>query len=116
MRIRHGGRSDCDGKRNSKENKRDCCSYQNRQKSDSQMECKKVLQSINKCDKMDEKGGEAMNNIREEMLRYRALNKLTQAQAAEKCGVSVYTWKVWETGKQKPTAVNEMRLKLLFNN
>lgn len=53
-------------------------------------------------------------DICEAMLRYRAKNRLTQKECAEKIGVTKTTWTIWETGRQRPTKANEMKLKLLF--
>lgn len=37
------------------------------------------------------------------LILQRKRRMLTQAQAAERCGVSVKTWQAWEQGVRRPT-------------
>ena len=50
--------------------------------------------------------------IAEAMIRFRAVNKLTQKDLAEMCGVSTQTISNVESGVQKPSRVTVEKIKI----
>ena len=52
--------------------------------------------------------------LAEEMVRYRAKHKLSQAGLGKLCGVNVMTINHIERGLQKPTALTESKIRLLL--
>ena len=53
-------------------------------------------------------------NLCEEMLKYRAKNKISQEKAASMAGVAKQTWYSIENGLQKPSKITEMKIKLVI--
>lgn len=51
--------------------------------------------------------------LREKMVIYRAKYRLTQAELAEKCGLSTLTINLVETGKQAPSKVTYAKIALV---
>ena len=56
-----------------------------------------------------------MNKLAEDMVKYRARHKVSQASLAERCGVSVMTVNHIERGLQSPTAVTEAKIRLVID-
>lgn len=52
--------------------------------------------------------------LQEEMIRYRAKNRIKQAVAAQQAGVSQQTWCSVENDLQKPSKVTEAKIRLLI--
>lgn len=52
--------------------------------------------------------------LKEEMLVYRALHKLSQGKAAELAGITKQTWYSIENGYQNPSKVTEAKIRILI--
>lgn len=52
--------------------------------------------------------------LQERMVEYRAKNRLTQTQLAEKCGVSYQTLNSVEQGRQEPNKVTRAKIELVI--
>lgn len=52
--------------------------------------------------------------LKEEMLIYRAVNKISQGKAAELAGVTKQTWYSIENGYQNPSKVTEAKIRLVI--
>lgn len=50
-----------------------------------------------------------------DMIKYRALHRLTQRDLAAKCGLSVQTINSVETDQQKPSRITEAKIRLVVN-
>lgn len=48
-----------------------------------------------------------------DMIKYRALHRLTQRDLAAKCGLSVQTINSVETDQQKPSRITEAKIRLV---
>lgn len=59
-------------------------------------------------------GGGDMMTLSEQMIRYRAKNKLTQKDFAEKVGVSVQTICSVETGQQSPSSTTRAKIEMVM--
>lgn len=55
-------------------------------------------------------------NLGEEMLKYRARNKVSQEKAASIAGVAKQTWYSVENGLQKPSKITEMKIRLVIDD
>lgn len=55
-----------------------------------------------------------MEDLRKQMVYYRAKHKLTQKDLAERVGVSLQTINSIETGSQTPSAVTVAKIKLVI--
>lgn len=55
-----------------------------------------------------------MSKLSQEILMYRARNRLTQKQMAELCGVSCQTIHLIETEQQEPTRITLAKLMLVL--
>lgn len=53
-------------------------------------------------------------SLSEDMLRYRAKNKIGQKEFAEKCGLSIQTVCGIETEKQTPSKITEAKIRLVI--
>lgn len=49
----------------------------------------------------------------DEMVRYRAKERISQAELARRCGVSLQTINSIENGQQEPSKVTEMKIRLV---
>lgn len=52
-----------------------------------------------------------MEDLIKEMIAYRARNSMTQAQFAERCGLSTMTINAIENGKQSATALTREKIR-----
>lgn len=50
----------------------------------------------------------------ERMIKYRAVQRISQSKLAEQCGVSLQTICSIETGQQNPSKVTEQKIKLVI--
>ena len=55
-----------------------------------------------------------MDDLKERVIRYRAKNRLTQRQMAEKCGISPQTLCSIETGQQTPGKMTQIKIELVL--
>lgn len=53
--------------------------------------------------------------LSEDMIKYRAKNRMNQRELAAKCGLSVQTVCAIETNQQTPTRVTEARIRLVID-
>lgn len=51
--------------------------------------------------------------LREEMIRYRAKERISQGELAKRCGVSLQTINSVENGLQTPSRVTEMKIRMI---
>lgn len=54
--------------------------------------------------------------LAEEMVRYRAVHKLSQGDFAELCGINIMTVNHVERGLQSPTPLTEAKIRLVIEN
>ena len=54
--------------------------------------------------------------LQEKMLEYRAKNRISQGELAERCGVSKQTIHSIENGLQTPSKVTEVKIRLVVDN
>lgn len=52
--------------------------------------------------------------LQERMVEYRAKNRLTQTQLADKCGISYQTLNSIEQGRQEPSKVTRAKIELVI--
>lgn len=56
---------------------------------------------------------ESIMTLVEEMVRYRAKERISQSELAKRCGVSLQTINSVETGQQEPSRVTEQKIRLV---
>lgn len=54
-------------------------------------------------------------SIQEDMLNYRARNRISQKELARRCGVSVQTINYIENGLQNPSKITKIKIYLVIN-
>lgn len=55
-------------------------------------------------------------NLQEQMLKFRAKNRLSQRESANRSGVSLQTWYSIEKGYQTPSKITETKIRLLIED
>ena len=55
-----------------------------------------------------------MNDLANRLVEYRAKNRLSQTEMAEKCGVSTQTISLVERGQQKPNRVTLVKIEMVI--
>ena len=55
-----------------------------------------------------------MTKLCEQMIKYRAKNRITQSELAKLCGLSTQTINSVETEQQKPSKITEAKIKLVI--
>lgn len=55
-----------------------------------------------------------MNELANRIVAYRAMNRLSQAEMANKCGVSTQTISLVERGQQKPNRVTLAKIEMII--
>lgn len=53
--------------------------------------------------------------LAEEMIQYRARERISQRQLGERCGISLQTVNSIENGLQSPSKVTEAKIRLVIN-
>ena len=57
-----------------------------------------------------------MMTLQEEMVHYRAKNRLTQREFAKKCGVTVQTINSVENGRQEAGKITEQKIRIAMED
>ena len=55
-----------------------------------------------------------MDDLKERIIRFRAKNRITQREMAEKCGISSQTLCSIETGQQTPGKITRTKIELVL--
>lgn len=56
-----------------------------------------------------------MGRLTEDMLKYRAIKRMSQRSAADAAGISLQTWYSIEKGYQTPSKITETKIRLLID-
>lgn len=54
--------------------------------------------------------------LQEQMIHYRAMEKITQQELADRCGLSKQIIHLIESGKKKPSKITEEKIKIVISN
>lgn len=54
-------------------------------------------------------------DLAEKMVKYRAANRISQRELAERCGISLQTVNTIECGKQTPSRVTEAKILIVID-
>ena len=55
-------------------------------------------------------------SLQEEMIQYRAKERISQTELARRCGITVQTINSVENGTQTPSKVTEAKIRLVIEN